>query len=361
MNERKNKISLLVGYSSIGLLVFVFIYFLIWRNITTRVQNMMVDIIGSNSQYEEISYSGFPFKKIVKIKGLLYSDKNATLTKDQTLTIEELVISSPIFSRDLDMEYKNIQVINATEKIIYSIEYIAKPTIKISLYSDYRLRGFIYDDEGFIIKNGDSILYTTGKMYADVSSIRKKEIIEYAIIAGFDDFKGTDDAISDINDVYKLKLDITFNNIVFENDSTKNEMTTLINSAEFFTNDKVKLSAIGEGRSGIIDTKAFGKVIVSFFDYKSSLIELEKGTLKTIKENDPKMLKKDRLTQEEQTGYSVITKSIVKNFIEIVEKNPSTIKDKTGIIVVERKPRDKKITLNGKEVEAFVNELMLLR
>jgi hypothetical protein len=355
--EKENKIGKIVAFSGVGLIFLGFIYFIIWRNIAMTFKNSIIDLLPSSANYEEVIHTGFPFKKTVVIKEIMFNDKNTTFLDKNNVLVGEFIATSYAFSKKISLEYKNIRIINVTNKKSYKIIYNEKPTIEVDLYNDYRLKSFVYDDNGYKVLEDDELLYTTDKMFINTDSMRAKEMIEYTIVGHIKQFKGIVTEIDKTTNIYDFNFNALLNNVEFGNNDKRNEMTLKLNNVDLLKNNESFIAADGEIRSGGADTKAFGKLNLKLSDYKRLLLELEKDTEKTIKSGEG--LEKYKLSAEDKYEYLKIARGVIKNIIKLIEDNPSTEKDKVGFITLSREANSMQYLINNQNLTDIMSNILL--
>ncbi|MDR2526603.1 MAG: hypothetical protein LBC92_01880 [Rickettsiales bacterium] len=338
--------------SVIFILIFTVIYFAIWRGINSSLRDSINEMIKNSATFDSVEYSGFPFKKIIKIKNLSLSSP----AKNTQVLVKNVVLHSGIFASEMNLDFENIRIIQ--DKKSYNIIYNEKPTSVINFYSDGRLNYFNYADNGYnVIDSETNQLFSSSELETKIDSVRNGNSIDYAFSGGVKNIKtATDIAKSpeSSNDSYSFSFDGDL--IVDKDENGRSSVDIEIKTASLLKNEKEMLSVKGNVKSGGKDKIAYGNITVTAQDYKKMLEDLEKEAIKIIKEGE---VMGKKLTKEEQKSHIFILAGVLSSINDIIEKSPQTKKGISGVISLSREANSVQYFINGENLNNFINALFL--
>jgi hypothetical protein len=339
-------------------------YYFLWNSTTNRVTDVIKKMLISY-KYASIEVSGFPFKKNIKIKNIVFSNDSPLINKTQAI-IDEVNIDSFIFSKKMSISFKDIKVVNPDKKDVYALVYNEDPEVFMSIFSDDRLNYFKYNDTGYrVIDTQNETLYTAGNMFVEINSVRVDETINYNIkgylenLKNFNLFALSDGEIKNGEDVTSLSLNLDaewiaswVHNKPFSNSIKINSLTLSNNEVEM---GNITADLINSGGG----TYTFGYLTLKLNEYIKVIDNLQKVTIEQITNDDNEVVEK--LKEEDKKAYISITNGVVKKIVEIFGKNPETNKDGIGVLTIQKNKGDPSFYLNDINLISIVNEMLLLR
>lgn len=323
-------------------LLIILVYFFIWKNITTKMKNIIADGF-KDFKYDSISISGFPFHKNVIINNIRFTE-NIPLATESYISIEKLKISSFIFGDLLNITFKNAKMVDVNNKIDYTLVYNEDPKINISFYSNGSIKSFNYSDIGYRVVNANNeTLYTANNSLVDVESTKTNNTIDYSIIGDLKDMQNIaiingDEQVKDnsVPAIYNLKFNIS-TSLTRDGDKISNSIIK-IETTNLNGNNGINVGLTGEIFKSQDDPYSYGSITFSLDNYKKLLNDYENKVLVALdmesKKNNTEISNKETISKIFNTVNSVI------------QKNPQT-NDRTGFLRISREKFSSDYVING--------------
>lgn len=334
-------------------LLIILVYFFIWKSIATKMKNIIAD--GFNDfKYDSISISGFPFKKIITINNINFSE-NVPLKTENYVSIEKLKISSFIFGDLLNITFKNAKMIDVNTNTTYTLTYNDEPKINLSFYSNGGLKSFNYSDIGYrVINSNNETLYTASNSLIDVESTKTGNTIDYSIIGDLQDMQNIaiingDEQAKDnsVPAIYNLKFNIS-TSLTRDGDKISNSIIK-IETASLIGNNSINVGLTGEIFKSQDDPYSYGSINLSLDNYKTLLNNYENKISVALN-----MQAKQNNTEN---NNAEMVKKIFNVVDSVIQRNPQT-NDKTGFLTISREKFSSDYFVNGTSFLNIVKEIV---
>jgi len=338
----------------ITFIIIIIAYFIAWKVIATKTKNRIEKkIIESGIIYKDLSISGFPFSKKLKISNLEFKNNTEGLTKD-ALKINKVILSSFIFGNDYTASFKNIKIFNASKNEENTIKFNSIPIAKFSFYKNGELKSFTYKDTDYeIIDSKNKKVNSAGLSSIKINSILTDNTSDYSIIASFNELKNfnildkkfTNNDSKLIPNSYNVKIDVS---LYLKKEGDKIVETSLkINDISFDNKvTNIEISLNGEVKNDKEDSMLFGKLKLQINNFdKFSLFLFE-----TFKETQIK-----NETPENKIIKSKLFLDNIEEFKILSKKNKETT-DKKAVFLIERKKKEIDYKINEESLLSFISE-----
>lgn len=333
-------------------LLIILVYFFIWKNVATKMKNIIAEGF-KDFKYDSISISGFPFKKIITINNINFSE-NVPLKTENYVSIEKLKISSFIFGDLLNITFKNAKMIDVNTKTTYTLTYNDEPKINLSFYSNGGLKSFNYSDIGYrVVNSNNETLYTASNSLIDVESTKTGNTIDYSIIGDLQDMQNIaiingDEQTKDnsVPAIYNLKFNIS-TSLTRDNDKISNSIIK-IETASLNGNNGINVGLTGEIFKSQDDPYSYGSINLSLDNYKTLLNDYENKISVALN-----MQAKQTNTENNNTE---MIKKIFNVINLVIQRNPQT-NDKTGFLTISREKFSSDYFVNGISFLNIVKEM----
>lgn len=333
-------------------LLIVLIYFFVWKSIATKMKNIIAEGF-KDFKYDSISISGFPFHKNVIINNIHFTE-NVPLATESYVSIEKLKISSFIFGDLLNITFKNAKMIDANNKIDYTLVYNEDPKISISFYSNGGLKSFSYSDIGYRVVNANNeTLYTANNSLMDVESTKTNNTIDYSIIGDLQDMQNIaiingDEQVKDnsVPAIYNLKFNIS-TSLTRDGDKISNSIIK-IETANLSGNNGINVGLTGEIFKSQDDPYSYGSINLSLDNYKTLLSDYENKISVALD-----MQAKQNNTEN---NNAEMVKKIFNVIDSVIQRNPQT-NNKTGFLNISREKFSSDYFVNGISFLNIVKEI----
>lgn len=336
-------------------------YYFLWDNARGKVEIAVKDALR-DYKYDSISASGFPFKKTITIKNLVFSNDKTLINKSQVI-IGQGIVTSFIFSGTMSVEVSDIRIIDPKEKKSYNLSFNEKPTIKFSLYSDGRLEGITYVDRGYKVADGEDAVYSAGDMTVNVESVRNGGTIDYAINGKALDIKGLsvlnvpkDTKKDDDSIPYNISYEISASVVNDDDDGSLIERIIKITAFEVLKGEEREVGITADLTTAGGDSSTFGSVSIVIENYKKLLEYYQGEIVKSIRSGEGLQQTVDKNTQD---NYVSATNIFFKTLFDVIDKNPKTVKNKTGVLVLRRDKGSFSYYLNDQDINSLLYQLSL--
>ena len=333
-------------------LLIILVYFFIWKNITTKMKNIIADGF-KNFKYDSISISGFPFHKNVIINNIHFTE-NVPLATESYVSIEKLKISSFIFGDLLNITFKNAKMIDVNNKIDYTLVYNEDPKINISFYSNGSVKSFNYSDIGYrVVNTNNETLYTASNSLVDVESTKTDNTIDYSIIGDLKDMQNIaiingDEQVKDnsVPAIYNLKFNIS-TSLTRDGDKISNSIIK-IETASLNGNNGINVGLTGEIFKSQDDPYSYGSITFSLDNYKKLLNDYENKIVVALdmqaKQNNA------------ENNNAEMVKKIFNVVNSVIQKNSQT-NDKVGFLTISRQKFSSDYIINDISFLNIVKEI----
>ena len=338
------------------LVIIIFGYFFFWRSVAMKMKNSIIEMLD-DYQYEQIKVSGFPFSKKVVVKDLSFSNKTPLITNNE-VKIKEFKVSSFILSRKMDVELKDVSVLDSEENKEYNLVYNEDPEISISLYSNGDLESFNYKDNGYrVISNNNETLYTADKSEIKVESLVNGKTTDYSIIGTLQNMQNikvlkTDDSVSETITPNAYNMDFDISSSFTDNGERETNSIIRINSVNFSTN-QTTFDLNGEIIKDDSDPYSYGNLKISLKNYKDLLEAYKKAVIQAL------IVEEKDSSEEEKKSYSNLINIVFDTINEVIKKNPDST-DQIAKINVSREKNAKDYMINGEGFISIIQKIMSL-
>lgn len=341
------------------LIVILLAYFFFWRTIAAKTKNIVADAL-STFNYESIGVSGFPLSKNIKIKDITFGNDSPFMTQNK-IEIGEITISSLIFGKSFNIKMKDISIITA-DGAKYNLMYNTTPNIKISFYSDGKLKDFEYKDSGYRVTSADSndTLYTAGESTFQMNTVENANTVDYAISGLFKDMQNFQVLNTFSNDTSvvvpeKFNFNIDVSSSITSND--KGDITNYILKINMFDilGDKGNgIQVTGEIIKDPDDVYSYGNIDLSILNYQNILEVYKQNILNTYNDSDLGMV----LNIQDQEEFTKLIDTLIKKVYNIIEQNKNTNKDK-GVISIVKQKNTPDYSINGQSLYGIIQDILL--
>lgn len=334
-------------------LLIILVYFFIWKNVATKMKNIIAEGF-KDFKYNSISISGFPFKKVITINNINFSE-NVPLKTENYVSIEKLKISSFIFGDLLNITFKNAKMFDVNTKTTYTLTYNDEPKINLSFYSNGGLKSFNYSDIGYrVVNSNNETLYTASNSLIDVESTKTNNTIDYSIIGDLQEMQNIaivngDEQVKDnsVPAIYNLKFNIS-TSLTRDGDKISNSIIK-IETASLNGNNGINVGLTGEIFKSQDDPYSYGSINLSLDNYKTLLNDYENKIVVALD-----MQAKQSNTEN---NNAKMVKKIFNVANSVIQRNPQT-NNKTGFLTISREKFSSDYFVNGTSFLNIVKEIM---
>ena len=313
------------------LMVILLGYYLLWKSISIKTKNTLINAIQEYAIIDKtkIKISGFPFNKKIKIENIKIDNGNYPYLYNKVIDINNVNISSSIFSNNLKIDVENVIYTTYTEdnelENTYTVTFQDKPIINIDFYSNAKLKSFNYSDSGYkVIDNSNQINNSTKNSKIDVNSIIDNNTIIYTIkstITDTQNVKYEKNSSVSIDKKYSLYADMIYS--ITTDEGEFNNSSLKINNITLSNENINVINVTGEVLKDVSDKYSYGNLKVIFSDYKDTLEKTKKEVIKSFK------------GKEDEKEYMQISQNVFKVFEKLIKKNKETTNSK-GVLDIER-------------------------
>lgn len=330
-------------------------YYFIWRSLTIKMKNIVSESL-SNFKYDSITIGGFPFMKKVKVNNIAFSNNVFLITKNQ-VSVKEIQVSSFIFSRSLEVKFKDITTLNISDNTTYSLIYNEDPEMDVKFYSDGRMESFNYSDTGYRVISADNkTLYTADKSSLVVKSVKNNETIDYAINGEFKNMQNivvlenkNEISTKVIPEIYNLKFDISSS--LTKKDGELKGSVIRINSIDFNSDKNNGATLAGEIIKDQDDAYSYGEIKVSVSNYVTLLSKYKADVITALN------IENANLSTEEKKQYVDLTNNLFNMIDGVIKKNPESVNGK-GVAKITRVKNASDYIINGESLFGIIQKLV---
>ena len=342
----------------VALIVILLAYFFFWRSIAAKTKNVVADAL-STFTYENIGVSGFPLSKNIKIKNITFGNDSPFITQNK-VDVGEIEISSLIFGNIFNIKMKDVSIITA-DGAKYNLIYNTTPNIKVSFYSDGKLKDFEYKDEGYRVLNAENndTLYTAGESTFTVKTVENENTVDFAINGLFKElqnFEVLNLEKQDNNEVpekFNFNMDVS-SSITRDNSDNISNYIIKINMFDILSDKGNGMQISGDIIKDADDVYSYGNIKLVILNYKTILDLYKQAILEAANTEELSSL----VNIQDQEEFAKTVNFMFDKIQKLIEQNTDTT-DTKGVISIVKQKNMPDYSINGQSLYGFIQDILL--